>query len=39
MCMISMYSAVSLTLVREQRYIKIIYYYYYYIRADQTLDR
>ena len=28
MVLISMYNAVSLTLVREERYIKIIYYYY-----------
>ena len=26
-----LYSAVSLTLVREQRFIRIIYYYYYYL--------
>ena len=26
-----LYSAVSLTLVKEQRFIRIIYYYYYYV--------
>ena len=29
---ICLYSAVSLTLVKEYRFIRIIYYYYYYFR-------
>ena len=28
---ISLYSAVSLTLVKEQRFIRIVYYYYYFL--------
>ena len=28
-----LYSAVSLTLVKEQRFIRIIYYYYYYLHS------
>ena len=28
--LICLYSAVSLTLVKEQRFIRILYYYYYY---------
>ena len=31
-----LYSAVSLTLAREQRFIRIIYYYYCYYHADRA---
>ena len=35
-----LYSTVSLTLVKEQRFIRIIYYYYYYTPIDKhSLDR
>ena len=35
-----LYSAVSLTLVKEQGFIRIIYYYYYYTPIDKhRLDR
>ena len=29
-----LYSTVSLTLIREQRFIRIIYYYYYWFSTD-----
>ena len=32
-------STVSLTLVREQRFIRIIYYYYYTVKAKCEHDR
>ena len=31
-----LYSAVSLTLVREQRFTRIIYYYYYFLSSHMT---
>ena len=32
-----LYSAVSLTLVKEQRFIRILYYYYYQMTTHHTL--